>query len=369
MNKSATQKVFISKLPEGTTKEQAWDLFVAEYGDNFVRKGDFNHVFKCIITGEITVKPELMQTENQTVHSYSPTEVKVEKMSDLKKDIDPAFLVPLQTNTVLDDLLSKRGGAMPGTVTMITGESGAGKTTVSTNVAQMIKLNNDGKTAGFLSGEMDQLDWYEECADNKMLEDLETIFLLEYLDAPDFMKILEESLSKWNFCVVDSFEAILDQIKECTGFTGRRAEGEFIKLLRKIAREKGVCFFVIQQYTKGGTYVGSTKIKHLTTSMVYVRFDESGKRYIVYDKNRRNGSIVNKKLYFTKNKMTGLIEFDNNRFENEKAIEEFQLAEKATLDQEGSIFSNILSGMSVGEDAELIENTMFDITPVAEVTA
>ena len=93
MNKSATQKVFISKLPEGTTKEQAWDLFVAEYGDNFVRKGDFNHVFKCIITGEITVKPELMQTENQTVHSYSPTEVKVEKMSDLKKDIDPAFLV------------------------------------------------------------------------------------------------------------------------------------------------------------------------------------------------------------------------------------------------------------------------------------
>ncbi len=359
MNKSQTQKAFIAALPEGTTKESAWELFIAQYGENFgVRRGDFNHVFKLITSGEIEVKIEntVEQTVKHTV--IEPTIVKIDKMSDLKATIDPSYLIPLKTNTKLDDLLSKRGGAMPGTVTMITGESGAGKTTVSTNVAEMIKLNNPGKTTGFISGEMDQLDWYEECADNKMLEDLETIFLLEYLDAPDFMTILEQSLSKWNFCVVDSFEAILDQIKEATGLTGRKAEAEFIKLLRKIAREQGVAFFVIQQYTKGGTYVGSTKIKHLTTSMVYVRFDENGNRYVVYEKNRRNGSIVNKKLYFTKNKITGLIEFDNNKFDNERAMEDFQQAEKAHLSTEGELFTSLLSTPVVNEE---FNNKMFDV--------
>lgn len=354
-NKSLVQKLFIQSLDPSVSRDDAWTLFVAEHGANFTRRGDFNHLFKLNENGELPIvnaiavsNTVLNNHQNSPIAtkmaSFEPTDVKIEKMNDLKNEINPDFLVPLKTNTCFDELVSKRYGVMPGTVTMITGESGAGKTTISTNIAEFIKLNNPGKSAGFISGEMDKLDWFEECHDNQNLMDLETVFLLEYLDAPDFMSILKKSLEQWDFCVVDSFEAILDQIKETTGLSSKKAEAEFIKMLRLIAMEKGVAFFVIQQFTKGGTYVGSTKIKHLTTAMIFVMFDENKHRYITWEKNRRNGSTVNKKLYFTKNKITGLIEFDTNRFENDKVMQDFKEANDATLLEENDIFRSIMNG-------------------------
>ena len=362
-NKSLTQKVFIQSLAPTVTRDEAWDMFVTEHGASFTRRGDFNNLFKLNLNGELPIVNAIAvsnsNSNSTTVQNYAqvnraasfePTEVKVDKMSDLKSEINPDFLIPLKTDTCFDELVSKRLGVMPGTVTMITGESGAGKTTISTNIAEFIKISNPGKTAGFISGEMDKLDWYEECHDNKNLMDLDTVFLLEYLDAPDFMSILRKSLEMWDFCVVDSFEAILDQIKETTGLSSKKAEAEFIKMLRLIAMEKGVAFFVIQQFTKGGTYVGSTKIKHLTTAMIFVMFDENKHRYITWEKNRRNGSTVNKKLYFTKNKISGLIEFDTNRFENDKVMQDFKETNDATLLEENNIFQSILDGNGDGSE-------------------
>jgi hypothetical protein len=62
---------------------------------------------------------------------------------------------------------------------------------------------------------------------------------------------------------------------------------------------KYTAFDVIQHITKGGTYAGSTKLKHNTTAMMYVRVDmQTNERYMVYVKNRRGD--INKKLYIVK---------------------------------------------------------------------
>ena len=48
-------------------------------------------------------------------------------------------------------------------------------------------------------------------------------------------------------------------------------------------------FLVIQQVTKSGTFVGSNKIKHMTTAMGHLKFDSDGQRFFHFSKNRRGG--------------------------------------------------------------------------------
>ena len=58
-------------------------------------------------------------------------------------------------------------------------------------------------------------------------------------------------------------------------------------------------FLIIQQVTKGGTFVGSNKIKHMTTAMGHLKFDGDGARFLHFSKNRRGGS--GNKLFFNLN--------------------------------------------------------------------
>lgn len=100
---------------------------------------------------------------------------------------------------------------------------------------------------------------------------------------------------------------------------------------------------IIQQWTKGGTFVGSNKIKHMITSMMYVMFDEHGDRYLTFVKNRRCGHMVGKRLYFTKDKATGRILFDQTRFANMMAVQKHSDTELESLQDEGSKLDEILA--------------------------
>jgi predicted ATP-dependent serine protease len=287
----------------------------------------------------VQVKKRLV-TDINTLKVFNEKELVVKTIN--LDTIDPAKFKAIPTGTPFDKIASKRLGIMPGTAYMITGESGAGKTTVSTNIADYLKENNEGYTAGFISGEMDENDWTEECLDNPRLADLETVFLLDYLDASNYVEILVESLSKWNFVILDSFEVVIDQLKDIKGWTAKKAEAELINMLRKAAAESNCTVLAIQQYTKGGTFVGSNKIKHLLTGMIFVRFDKHGDRYIEFVKNRRGGHMIGKHMYFTKNKETGRIEFDDLRFENDAALVSFNQDEATKIQEEVGIFDDLI---------------------------
>lgn len=294
--------------------------------------------------------------------------LRIVRMEDEENNFDPKILIPLRTNTAFDQVVSKRGGAMRGTVNMITGESGAGKTTVSANIATYIKQNNPGATAGMLQGEMNRLDWFEECVDNKMLAKLDVVFLLEILDAPNFVELIEQACSTWDFGIIDSFEVVLEQIREVKGWTTKKAEKTLIEMLNRVA-ERGVCLFVIQHYTKGGTYAGSTKIKHLTTAMIFVMFDKNGERYVIFTKNRRCGHMVNKRLYFTKNRETGQLEFDGQRFQNEEAVSAHVRTERDALNSEQSIFNDLLAMAAANSSSGLTPEEQADAEQAAAARA
>lgn len=327
---------FLSNL-ENTTMNDAWIKFNSEnsdidkptfssYRSNAIKEGIFNPVKNnSSVINLKDIADNNMQLQVKTV--------------DLD-NIDINRFTAIKTGTAFDRIASKRDGIMPGTVYIVTGESGAGKTTITTNIADYLKENNENLTAGFISAEMDEYDWTEECLDNPRLANLESVFMLDYLDAPNYIELLNESLGKWDYCILDSFEVVIDQLKDIKGWTAKKAESELINMLRRVAEEKGTIIMAIQQYTKGGNFVGSNKIKHMLTGMAFVNFDNHGERYIHFVKNRRGGHMINKRLYFTKNKETGRLEFDNDRFENDENINKFSQEEKDIIKEEEQIFDN-----------------------------
>jgi hypothetical protein len=76
----------------------------------------------------------------------------------------------------------------------------------------------------------------------------------------------------------------------------------------------------------------------MLTGMIYVMFDKNGDRYMVFTKNRRGGHMVGKRLYFTKNKETGRLEFDGLRLDNDLQIIEHSREELNKIQEENGLF-------------------------------
>lgn len=358
MSQKSDVQDFLKQLPKGTTVKQAWEIF--ETSSINITKTNYDFYRNQAVKTGIW-KPGVEVISMNPINLARPVieNKKLEAVTiDLSK-IDKAKFTAVPTGTAFDRIVSKRMGIMPGTTYVITGESGAGKTTIAANIADYLKENNKKFTAGFISSEMDRDDWTEECIDNPRLAQLETIFMLEYIDAPNYLEILVEALMKWKFVILDSFEVTVDQLKDLKGWTSKKAETELITILRKAATESGTTIFAIQQYTKGGTFVGSNKIKHMLTGMIFVMFDKNGDRYVVFHKNRRGGHMVQKRLYFTKNKTTGRLEFDGQRLDNELAIIEHSREELNKINEEDGLFDAEI--LKKAEELQLKREALFEI--------
>tara|TARA_Y100000389_G_scaffold204580_1_gene258129 strand:- start:8062 stop:8997 length:936 start_codon:yes stop_codon:yes gene_type:complete len=211
--------------------------------------------------------------------------------------------IPLKTGKFIDKVTSKKGGTMPATITVVVGEPGSGKTTLLVDKLASIEENNPNKKCLYISSEMNPIDNMELAEELPQLMDIEGFYLSDYEDPK---KALEDILMEgWDYVIMDSFMDVKDKIKDSDGckMSATAVETWLIGLL--VSHTKGendlnkyTAFDVIQHITKGGTYAGSTKLKHNTTAMMFVRIDQqTNERYLVYTKNRRGD--INKKLYIT----------------------------------------------------------------------
>ena len=245
------------------------------------------------------------------------------KLSDF--NFPPEIFVPLKSGKFIDNIISKKGGTMPATITVVVGEPGSGKTTMLVDKMTGIERHNPDRKCLYISSEMNPIDNRELAEEIPQLMNLNTLYMADY-DNPKLA--LEEALDMgWDYVIMDSFMDVKDKIKDSQNkMNASTVETWLINLLVKHTKGqnkdgKYTAFDVIQHITKGGEYAGSTKLKHNTTAMMYVRIDEiTGERYLVYVKNRR-GSI-RKKLYMTLDRTNGEISYDSKKYnELEKAIE------------------------------------------------
>jgi len=249
--------------------------------------------------------------------------VKIVKLTDF--NFPPEVFIPLKSGKFIDTVISKKGGTMPATISIVVGEPGSGKTTMLVDKMTGIESHNPDKKCLYISSEMNPIDNRELAEELPQLMDLNTLYMADY-DNPKLA--LEQALDMgWDYVIMDSFMDVKDKIKDSQNkMNASTVETWLINLLVKHTKgqnegKKYTAFDVIQHITKGGEYAGSTKLKHNTTAMVYVRIDEvTGQRYLVYVKNRRGD--IRKKLYMVLDKASGEINYDSKKYnELEKAIE------------------------------------------------
>lgn len=219
------------------------------------------------------------------------------RMKDLH--FDPRLFDTLKTGRPIDSILSIEGGLTKSTNFVLVGDPGVGKSTVSMDL--LSDLQSNGASVLFISGEMDRFDLHKYVERYPKFGDLDILFLGDYVEENP-REIIEGMLDKgYDVVLIDSLAEVQDTIKEASKITSNASEKWMIDLMRRNnsggnAKESYTSFICIQQVTKDGVFLGTNKLKHNTSGMMELRFDEVGDRYIMFTKNRRGEAF--KKLYF-----------------------------------------------------------------------
>ena len=290
--------------------------------------------------GETNVLPEL-----PNLLAVRPETV---KMNDL--NFDPELFKIMKTGKPIDILLSTDGGLPRAVNFMVIGDPGVGKSTVTMDIIS--DLETAGFKALFVSAEMDRIDLYNYVQRYPKFGNLDILFMNEYLDENPKL-ILEEVFGRgYDIILIDSFIEVQDTIKEACHMSTGATEKYLIDLMKRQNKgendaHKYTSFLCIQQINKGGTFVGSNKLKHNTTGMMELRFDEEGAPYAMFEKNRRGS--VGKKMYFDLKNPDDVL-YDQDRYHLEQQRQIAIEIEKATLKEEGLGFDELMTAIPIEEE-------------------
>jgi predicted ATP-dependent serine protease len=284
--------------------------------------GLFNGVLKKIVAEGGTIEPKA-QPAQPKLDSVVPTIIKVEDMQF------PDFKLH-KTGKKIDELFSDHeegGGIYGGTVNIVIGESGVGKSTVLLDFLGTIQDTNADAKILYISSEMTRNDILFYYKKTPAIGKVPTLLLMDYIANGQLSKVLEAAFNgEHDIIVLDSYQDVLVKLKEAQGWKSTQAESWLTNMMIKAAEDKGCAVLAIQHMTKGGTYVGSTYLKHATTAMLEIRFDVSGQRYLEFSKNRRGGSGVGKRLYYQLDE-SGSVVYDADRFKETEDIRKIENTE------------------------------------------
>lgn len=217
--------------------------------------------------------------------------------------VDPKMFERFPVGKEIDYFFSDEGGVMRGTVIMVIGDPGVGKTTITSDTLADIQITYPEANILFISSEEGFIDRaYSNRKSPKTGQTL-TLFLGEEKEKKT---TLEDILNQgWDIILIDSFKDTQDKIQAESDMNQAEAETWLLELMvncshGKNARNIYTTFICIQQVTKGKEFTGSNSLKHNTTAMMEMRFSKEykGQRYVEFTKNRRCGAMVGEKLYY-----------------------------------------------------------------------
>lgn len=324
--------------------------------DEDISYGLFNGVIKKIqAEGHgASSAPQSESSGPRLIHSVvEPTIINVEDMEF------PNFGL-FRTHKKIDDLFSDHeegGGLYGGTVNIVIGESGVGKSTVMLDLlASIVEQNPDAKIL-YISSEMTRNDIMFYYRKTPAIGKVPTLLLMDYVKNGQLAQVLEKSFNgEHDVILLDSYQDVLVKLKEVHGWKSTKAESWLTNMMIDAAEKCGNAVLAIQHMTKGGQYVGSTYLKHATTAMLEIRFDLTGQRYIEFSKNRRGGSGTGKRLYYKLDE-TGAVVYDVDRFNETEEMRSFENVETLRQQDLTAQFENIFLGGKRDLDEDSVEGS------------
>lgn len=176
------------------------------------------------------------------------------------------------------------GGIVPGSMVLVGGEPGIGKSTLLLQIAA--RMQQEGRAALYVSGEesplqvklrADRLD--ESAGDVTLLSEtlLETLIATGTATAPDVM-------------IVDSIQTVFTQdLEGAPGNVGQVRE--CAARLMRFAKETGTATFVVGHVTKGGGIAGPKMLEHIVDTVLYFEGESTLDHRILRATKNRFGSV------------------------------------------------------------------------------
>ena len=151
------------------------------------------------------------------------------------------------------------GGIVAGSLVLLGGDPGIGKSTLLTQIAAHLSTKHK---VLYFSAE-------ESCSQVKMRAERLN------LDSGDMLIInetcidgLESELDDVEFCIIDSIQAVYtDDLSSSSGSVGQVRE--CASKLMRIAKSRGITFFIVGHVTKEGALAGPKVLEHIMDTVLY----------------------------------------------------------------------------------------------------
>ena len=312
--KEALVRVFFTEhhageVPIDQTVQQLYTQFMLNTENAAVSYGLFNGVVKKLRGGFNSMSPQQPGRHSVELHVGRQ---RVDLLDDSTQE--PAEVIEIgnmefpefknyKTGGHVDLLFSDHtedGGIFSGTANIVVGESGVGKSSVMLQILARIKLVQPDAKILYISSEMTRNDLFFFYSKMPIIANVPTVLLMDYMMGR-FDLVLKDTINSDDFDIIllDSYQDVIVKMADVLGWKTNRAATWLTNMIIEAADKRGKTIFAIQHLTKGGQYVGSTYLKHATTAMLEMRFDEAGRRYLEFSKNRRGGSYIGRRLYYS----------------------------------------------------------------------
>jgi len=201
------------------------------------------------------------------------------RLGDVKGADEPRWLSGLHE---FDFVLG--GGIVPGSMVLVGGEPGIGKSTLLLQVAA--RMQNAGHAALYISGEESPLQVklrasrLEEPSDDVALlseTSLETILATADSMRPDV--VLVDSIQTVYTSDLEGAPGNVGQVRECAA------------RLMRFAKDTGVAVFVVGHVTKGGGIAGPKTLEHIVDTVLYFEGEGSLDHRVLRATKNRFGSV------------------------------------------------------------------------------
>lgn len=221
---------------------------------------------KCTNCGAWDSFVELNQHQQEVVKQTKSTTNKAAKAVSINDIVEEEVYRFSSLDPELDSVLG--GGIVPGSLTLIGGSPGVGKSTLLLKVGANIASTD--KDVLYVTGE--ESAGQIKLRANRLNSNHNSLYLLSEIRLEQILIELEHR--KYDFLIVDSIQTIYSEnISSAPGSVTQVRQITFE--LMRIAKEKDIAIFIIGHITKEGSIAGPRVLEHMVDTVLYFEGDSS----------------------------------------------------------------------------------------------
>lgn len=224
-------------------------------------------------------------------------EAQIVALSSVETDEDERMMTEMAE---LDRVLG--GGIVPGSLVLVGGDPGIGKSTLLLQVCQRLAAMN--KKILYISGE-ESLKQIKLRA-NRMGDFSHTLFLLCETNLDMIRNVIEQQTP--DMVVIDSIQTMYnEEVGSAPGSVSQVREST--NILMQLAKGLGISIFIVGHVTKEGTVAGPRVLEHMVDTVLYFEGDRHASYRILRAVKNRFGST--NEIGVLEMQKRGLVEVEN----------------------------------------------------------